>query len=68
MHVSYKRYPSPVAGLPNLYLVIVYSKQCTVENNCYTENTFYINPIPLFPGWLPQVVVDVNMGLTARLQ
>ena len=36
--VSYKWYPS-VAGLPNLYL----DGWCKlkVENNCYTENTFY---------------------------
>ena len=40
-HVSYKRFPS-VAGLLNLYLVI--DGKCTlkVENNCYTENTFYM--------------------------
>ena len=39
--VSYKRFPS-VAGLPNLYSVI--DGKCTlkVENNCYTENTFYM--------------------------
>ena len=39
--VSYKWHPS-VAGLPNLYSVI--GGYCTlkVENNYYTENTFYM--------------------------
>ena len=39
--VSYKWYAS-VAGLQNLYSVI--DGWCTlkVENNCYTENTFYM--------------------------
>ena len=39
--VSYKWFPS-VAGLPNLYLVIDWYGTLKVENNCYTENTFYM--------------------------
>ena len=48
--VSYKWYAS-VAGLLNLYSVI--DGQCTlkVENNCYTENTFYMK----------QAVLDKNI-------
>ena len=39
--VSYKWYAS-VAGLPNLYSVIDGLCTLKVENNCYTENTFYM--------------------------
>ena len=41
--VSYKWYS--VAGLPNLYSVI--DGWCTlkVENNCYTENSFYMKQV-----------------------
>ena len=41
MGVSYKWYPS-VADLPNLYSVIDGLCTLKVENNCYTENTFYM--------------------------